>query len=105
MLYSPRASEQRPDRARGPATATVAEHVADEDRVTEPRESAPRRGASARQNTLDRSSLMQRHVAARARRDGAPLGSEQFSAAAEEIARIEIAIAQLEEPPAGRPPA
>jgi len=32
------------------------------------------------------------------------LGSEEFRAAAEEIARIEIAIAQLEEPPAGRPP-
>jgi len=74
--------------------------------VTEPRESAPRRAASpAGQSSGDRSSLMQRHAAARARRDAAPLGSEEFRAAAEEIARIEIAIAQLEEPPAGRAPA
>jgi hypothetical protein len=42
---------------------------------------------------------MERHRAARARREAAPLGSDAFRDAAEEVARIEIAIAQLEEPP------
>jgi hypothetical protein len=41
---------------------------------------------------------MASHAAARARRDSAPPGSDAFRAAAEEIARIEIAIARLEEP-------
>ena len=48
----------------------------------------------------DRSALMQKHVAARARRDAAGLGSDEYRAAAEEVARIEVAIAKLEEPPA-----
>jgi hypothetical protein len=47
----------------------------------------------------DRSQLMQQHVAARARRDAAALGSDEFRDAAEEVARIEVAIAKLEEPP------
>jgi hypothetical protein len=47
--------------------------------------------------------LMQQHAAARARRDAAPLGTDEFSAAAEEVARIEVAIAELEEPPAQVP--
>lgn len=42
---------------------------------------------------------MEQHAAARARREAADLGSEAFRAAAEEVARIEIAIALLEEPP------
>ena len=41
---------------------------------------------------------MEHHRAARARRDAAALGSDEFRAAAEEIARVEIAIARLEEP-------
>jgi hypothetical protein len=42
---------------------------------------------------------MQRHAAARRQRDQAALGSAEFRAAAEEVARIEIAIAASEEPP------
>jgi len=52
----------------------------------------------------DRTRLMAKHAAARARRDAVPLGSEEFRVAAEEVARIEIAIAQLEEPPIEGPP-
>jgi hypothetical protein len=48
---------------------------------------------------------MERHAEARARRDASALGSESFRAAAEEIARIEIAIAALEEPPPDKPAA
>ena len=48
----------------------------------------------------DRSKLMEQHVQARARRDAAALGSDEFRDAAEEVARIEVAIAKLEEPPA-----
>jgi len=46
----------------------------------------------------DRTTLMQQHVAARARRDAAPLGSDDYRAAAEEVTRIEVAIAAMEEP-------
>jgi hypothetical protein len=46
-----------------------------------------------------RAELMELHAAARRRRDAAPLGSEGFRAAAEEVARIEIQIARIEEPP------
>jgi hypothetical protein len=46
----------------------------------------------------DRSSLMEKHVAARARRDAAALGSDEYREAAEEVGRIEVAIAKLEEP-------
>ncbi len=42
---------------------------------------------------------MERHAAARHRRDEAALGSDEFRAAAEDVARIEIAIAAVEEPP------
>jgi hypothetical protein len=52
----------------------------------------------------DRSKLMQQHAAARARREAATLGSDEFRAAAEEVARIEVAIARLEEPTASPPP-
>ena len=51
-----------------------------------------------------RGDLMQRHAEARRRRDAAALGSDEYRAAAEEIARIEIAIAQLEEPPPAEQP-
>lgn len=40
---------------------------------------------------------MTKHRAARERRDAAPLGSDEFRAAAEEVARIEVSIARLEE--------
>ncbi|MDQ3938249.1 MAG: hypothetical protein M3253_06160 [Chloroflexota bacterium] len=49
-----------------------------------------------------RAELMEQHAAARRRRDAAVLGSDDYRAAAEEVARIEIAIAALEESP---PPA
>lgn len=42
-----------------------------------------------------REALMARHAAARQRRDSARLGSEEFRQAAEDVARIEIAIAAL----------
>lgn len=45
-----------------------------------------------------RARLMEQHRSARARRDAAALGSDDYRAAAEEIARIEIAINRLEEP-------
>jgi len=48
----------------------------------------------------DRTKLMEQHVQARARRDAAALGSDEYRDAAEEVARIEVAIAKLEEPPA-----
>lgn len=48
-----------------------------------------------------RESLLARHAAARRRRDAAPLGSAEFRAAADEVAEIEIAIAELEQPTEG----
>ena len=45
-----------------------------------------------------RSRLMAGHVVARQQRDSAPLGSEEYRLACEEIARIEVAIATAEEP-------
>ena len=42
---------------------------------------------------------MEKHVAARARRDAAALGSDEYQQAAEEVGQIEVAIAKLEEPP------
>jgi hypothetical protein len=60
----------------------------------------PRAGSSA--IPKDRSKLMEQHAAARARREAATLGSEEFRTAAEEVARIEVAIARLEEPPPER---
>ena len=59
------------------------------------RDPAPSKGSQARP---DRTKLMEQHVRARARRDEAALGSDEYRAAAEEIARIEVAIAKLEEP-------
>jgi hypothetical protein len=43
--------------------------------------------------------LLARHADAKQRREAAPLGSDEFRAACEEVARIEIAIAAAEEPP------
>ena len=45
-----------------------------------------------------RQRLLVEHRAARARREAASLGSDEYRAAAEEIARIEVAINKLEEP-------
>lgn len=45
-----------------------------------------------------RAELMALHVAARQRRDDAALGSDAYRAAAEEVARIEVQIARIEEP-------
>lgn len=41
---------------------------------------------------------MELHTAARRRRDASALGSDDYRAAAEEVARIEIEIARIEEP-------
>lgn len=49
--------------------------------------------------TTDRSALMASHTAAKRRRDAAPLDSAEYRDACEEVARIEIQIAALEEPP------
>jgi hypothetical protein len=43
--------------------------------------------------------LLARHAEAKQRREAAPLGSDEYRAASEEVARIEIAIAAAEEPP------
>lgn len=45
-----------------------------------------------------REELVDAHAAARARREAAPLGSDEYRAAAEEIAQLEIALNALEEP-------
>ena len=51
-----------------------------------------------------RSDLMVQHAAARSRREAAPLGSDAYRAACEEVARIEVAIAAAEEPRPGATP-
>jgi hypothetical protein len=48
-----------------------------------------------------RTRLMEQHVEARRKRDAAPLGSDAYREACEEIARIEVAIAAAEEPAPG----
>lgn len=62
------------------------------------RSSADRPAGEARKGSAEtRESLMVQHVQARQRRDEAALGSEEYRAGAEEVARIEIAIAALTE--------
>jgi len=46
--------------------------------------------------TKTREGLLIDHTAARRRRDGAPLGSHEYRAALEELARIEVEIARIE---------
>jgi hypothetical protein len=46
--------------------------------------------------TKTRETLLAEHVAARRRRDAAPLGSPAYRAALEELATIEVEIARLE---------
>jgi hypothetical protein len=53
-----------------------------------------------------RAELLAQHADAKRRRDAAALGSDEFRAASEEVARVEIAIAAAEEPsPAPTAPA
>ncbi len=47
-----------------------------------------------------RPELLELHVAARRRRAAAPLGSDEYRAAAEELATIEVRIAEIEQPAA-----
>jgi len=61
------------------------------------RTSAPSPGL-ADERAKQRDELLVQHRAARAKRDSAVLGSAEFRAAAEEIARIEVQINRLEEP-------
>jgi hypothetical protein len=42
---------------------------------------------------------MAEHAEAKRRREAAPLGSDAYRVASEDVARIEVAIAALEEPP------
>jgi hypothetical protein len=44
----------------------------------------------------DRADLMSRHAEAKRRRDATRLGSDEFAAAAQEVARIEVEIAARE---------
>ncbi|MEO7117740.1 MAG: hypothetical protein ABIZ34_02080 [Candidatus Limnocylindrales bacterium] len=53
--------------------------------------------------TTDRSALMARHTEAKRRRDAAPLDSAEYRDASEEVARIEIQIAAMEELPIAAP--
>ena len=80
-----------------PGSANVTDQVESTTRNTQQAARQPERG--------DRSSLMEKHVAARARRDAAALGSDEYREAAEEVGRIEVAIAKLEEPPPPAPAA
>jgi hypothetical protein len=47
-----------------------------------------------------RNELLARHRAARERRESAALGSDEYRAAAEEVAAIEVEMNRLEEPDA-----
>lgn len=46
--------------------------------------------------TRTREELLEEHAAARRRRDAAPLGSDAYRAAADEVGRIEVEIARVE---------
>jgi hypothetical protein len=62
------------------------------------RRAADEADSSDQQTPTTHDQLMERHAVARRQRDAAALGSPEFRAAAEEVARIEIAIAALREP-------
>jgi len=64
--------------------------------TTEPTEGTARPDPAERFRL--RAALLVEHRDARARREAAGLGSDEFRAAAEEIARIEVKINRLEEP-------
>ena len=55
-----------------------------------------------KRSTRTREKLLAEHAEARRRRDAAPLGSEEFRAAADDVGRIEVEIARVER--AMRPP-
>jgi hypothetical protein len=56
--------------------------------------STPKAGGGARAST--REELLVEHAAARARRNGARLGSHEWEAASADVGRIEVDIARLE---------
>jgi hypothetical protein len=67
--------------------------------MTEPSATPPPSGANA-----SRERLLVQHAEARRRRNQAALGGEEWEAASEEVARIEIEIARIERemvPPKG----
>jgi hypothetical protein len=66
-------------------------------------EAMPDRATSAPAQPLPatRDALLERHTAARRRRDGAPLDSKEFQAAAIEVSQIEVAISALDVAEAG----
>lgn len=55
-------------------------------------------GAVSRTLPKTRPELLELHMAARRRRAAAPLGSDDYRAAAEEVATIEVRIAEIEQP-------
>jgi transcription elongation GreA/GreB family factor len=55
-------------------------------------------GAVSKMLPKTRPELLELHLAARRRRAAAPLGSEEYQAAAEELATIEVRIAEIEQP-------
>ena len=55
-------------------------------------------GAKVARLPTTRPELLALHAAARARREAAPLGGEAYAAAAEEVARIEVAINKIDDP-------
>lgn len=57
----------------------------------------------AEDRAATRAALMAEHAQARARRDAAALGSDEYRAACEEVGEIEVRIAAAEEPPAVLP--
>jgi hypothetical protein len=81
--------------AGGPTEPTAEHHAATaHGRPTQVDESLP----------TTRPELMELHAAARARRNGAPLGSEAFRAAVMDLEKIEVRIAALDraaDPPLG----
>ena len=61
--------------------------------MTEQRAAGPRPATTTRP---EREELLREHAEQRRRRDAAPLGSEEFRAAAIRIGEIEVEIARLE---------
>jgi hypothetical protein len=73
--------------------------------VTTERTDRHPRPAGRKPARKSREELLVEHRAARALREAAPLGSDAYRAAVEEIARIEVAINELQEPDRTPPPA
>ncbi len=81
--------EPKLDRQTGP---TFAMPTPNRPPVTDP----PTTAAASGGERPTREALLAAHAAARRRRNAAPLGSEEWVAAVQEIARIEVAIAELD---------